>query len=69
VHDLLDIIQKEMLLVDPEQRLMADGLLKELQRCEERAKRNVGYLVKPCPLNRVAPEQSTIHGPLNLESV
>lgn len=72
MHDLLDIVQTNMLIVNPAQRSMADDLLMALEHCEEQAKENKEYLVEHRPITRIAPMQSsesTIRGLLNPDTV
>jgi len=69
VHDLLELIEQHMLLVDTAQRATADQLLQKLEKFEEHAKIDKYYIMDPRPINRQAPDKLTIQGALSADAV
>jgi hypothetical protein len=68
VHDLLDAVEQQMLVVDTAQRSTADGLLQRFKEYEERARASTEYMMESCPplpLSKQAPDKPIIQGVLS----
>lgn len=56
IHDLLDIIQLDMLEIEPTKRIKSLKLAEKLQILEDKSRINEDYLLRPCTRGRGVPE-------------
>ncbi|PGH16150.1 CMGC/CDK protein kinase [Helicocarpus griseus UAMH5409] len=52
IHDLLDLIMDQLLVIDAQNRIRADMLVRRLREILERASSDVSYLLDPVPRRR-----------------
>jgi serine/threonine protein kinase len=62
IHDLLDLVKNQLLVVSAKRRITSEMLVAELQKLAERAEADYGYLVRPAPYGDTVSKTAKVIG-------